>query len=151
MFGISKGEIMAEAKNGDTVKVHYTGTLEDGSKFDSSAGRDPLEFTIGEGKLLKPFESAVMGLSPGESIRVNIPAEEAYGQRRDELVGQVSRDQLPDDLSPEVGMQLQLQPPQGQPVVMTVIEMDDERITLDGNHQLAGQDLNFDIELVEIL
>jgi peptidylprolyl isomerase len=151
MRGISKGRIMAEAKHGDTVRVHYTGTLDDGTKFDTSAEREPLEFTIGEGTLLEAFESAVTGLCPGESTRVKVPAEAAYGQRRDALVGQLPRTQLPNDLTPEIGMQLQLQPPEGQPVVMTIIAMDDDRITLDGNHHLAGQNLNFDISLLEIL
>ncbi|MFW5488637.1 MAG: FKBP-type peptidyl-prolyl cis-trans isomerase [Desulfovibrio sp.] len=141
---------MAKAKKGDTVKVHYTGTLGDGSQFDSSQGRDPLEFVVGQGMVIPGFENAVDGLEVGESVSVAIPCADAYGEYNDELTGTIERDRLPDDLNPEVGMMLQLSAEDGQTLQVMVTEMDEETISVDGNHPLAGKDLNFDIELVEI-
>lgn len=141
---------MAKAKKGDTVKVHYTGTLGDGSQFDSSQGRDPLEFVVGQGMVIPGFENAVDGLEVGESVSVAIPCADAYGEYNDELTGTIGRDRLPDDLNPEVGMMLQLSAEDGQTLQVMVTEMDEETISVDGNHPLAGKDLNFDIELVEI-
>ena len=140
----------AQAKDGDTVKVHYTGKLEDGTVFDTSIERDPLQFTIGEGQLIPGFEQAVVGMSPGESKTVEIPADEAYGPYREELVMVVDRDQLPEDLQPEVGQQLQIRQPDGQTILVKVIDVSESSVTLDANHPLAGKDLTFDIELVEV-
>ena len=140
----------AQAKDGDTVKVHYTGKLEDGTVFDTSIERDPLQFTIGEGQLIPGFEQAVVGMSPGESKTVEIPADEAYGPYREEMVLVVDRDQLPPDLQPEVGQQLQMRQEDGQIILVTVIDVSESSVTLDANHPLAGQDLTFDIQLVEI-
>ena len=144
------GEI-GQAQTGDTVKVHYTGTLEDGTVFDSSIDREPLEFTIGDGRLIPGFEEAVVGMSQGESKTVEIPADEAYGPYYEELVLVVDRDQLPPELQPEVGQQLQFQQEDGTIVTLTVIDVSELSVTLDANHPLAGQDLTFDIQLVEIL
>lgn len=141
---------MSNAKTGDTVKIHYTGTLDDGTQFDSSAGREPLEFKLGAGQVITGFDKAVEGMSVGEQKRVNIPAEEAYGQRNEQLVQEVPRDQLPEDLQPQQGMALQAQQPDGNVVQLTVTEVTDDSITVDANHPLAGRALNFDIEVVEI-
>ncbi len=141
---------MAQAKNGDTVKVHYTGKLNDGTVFDSSANRAPLEFTLGQGKVIPGFEHAVVGMEPGESRTAEIPAAQAYGPYQDEMVIQVTRDQFPEDIQPEVGQQLQVQQADGQRFVVNITDVTGDQITLDGNHPLAGQDLTFDIELVEI-
>ena len=141
---------MSQAKSGDTVKIHYTGTLDDGTQFDSSAGRDPLEFELGGGQVIPGFDSAVEGMAVGESKNVRIEPDQAYGERHDQLVQQVPRSALPDDLEPQVGMGLQSQSPDGQVMMLTVTEVGDENITVDANHPLAGQALNFDIELVEI-
>jgi len=138
-------------ENGQKVKIHYTGTLDDGSQFDSSAGRDPLEFEMGAGMVIPGFEKGVAGMEVGEKKTIHIPAAEAYGERREEMVMQFERSQLPEDLKPEVGMGLQMQGPQGQPVPVTVTAVDDEHITIDANHQLAGQNLNFELELVEVI
>ncbi len=142
---------MSSAKTGDTVKVHYTGTLDDGTVFDTSKDGSPLEFTIGKGQLLQGFEQGVIGLSEGESKNIKIPADEGYGTHRQELVAQVPKEQLPDDLTPEVGMKLQAQTADGHPMIITVTDIGDNEITIDGNHELADNDLNFDIELVEIV
>ncbi|MFU8811393.1 MAG: FKBP-type peptidyl-prolyl cis-trans isomerase [Balneolaceae bacterium] len=141
---------MSTVKEGDTVKVHYTGTLKDGSVFDTSNGREPLEFTIGQGQLIPGFEKAVEGLAPGEKTSVDIPSSDAYGDVREDLVINVPKDQLPDDVEAEVGMQLQVNQPNGQPVPVTITEVGDAELTLDANHPLAGKDLSFEIELVEI-
>ncbi|KRT55611.1 FKBP-type peptidyl-prolyl cis-trans isomerase [endosymbiont of Ridgeia piscesae] len=141
---------MSQAQNGDSVKIHYTGTLDDGTQFDSSEGQEPLEFQIGSGMVIPGFDSAVSGMSIGEKKSVRIPAEEAYGERDDELVHNVPRNALPDDMEVEVGMPLQAQSPDGQVVQMTVVEMDDSSIRVDANHPLAGQALTFAIELVSI-
>ena len=142
---------MTQAKPGDTVKIHYTGKLEDGTVFDSSMNREPLEFTLNGGQVIPGFEQAVVGMMPGESKTQKIPMEEAYGPYRSEMVIEVSRQQLPADLQPEVGQQLQVQQPNGQAVPVFVTEVTDATVTLDANHPLAGEDLTFDIQLVEIV
>ena len=137
-------------ENGQKVKIHYTGTLDDGSQFDSSVGRDPLEFEMGAGMVIPGFEKGVKEMEVGEKKTIHIPAAEAYGERREDMIIQFERSQLPEDLKPEVGMGLQMQGPQGQPVPVTVTAVDEESITIDANHQLAGKNLNFELELVEI-
>jgi len=141
---------MAEAKQGDTVKVHYTGKFEDGTVFDSSTDRDPLQFTIGEGQIIPGFEQAVIGMNPGESKTVDVPSEKAYGPHREELVMEVDRAKFPEHIKPEVGQQLQIPQAQGQAIIVTVTNISESSVTLDANHPLAGKDLTFDIELVEI-
>lgn len=141
---------MSNAKNGDTVKIHYTGTLTDGTEFDSSAGREPLQFDMGSGQVIPGFDNAVDGMSVGESKTVTIPAAEAYGERHDQLVQDVPKSALPEDMKPEVGMQLQSQSPDGQVMNLQVTAVAEDSITVDGNHPLAGQELTFAIELVEI-
>lgn len=141
---------MTQAKSGDTVRIHYTGTLEDGTQFDSSAGRDPLEFALGGGQVIPGFDSAVDGMTVGENKSVTIPPEQAYGERHEQLVQQVPKSALPDDMKPEVGMQLQSQSPDGQVMNLVVTEVEEATITVDANHPLAGQALTFAIELVEI-
>lgn len=141
---------MAKAKNGDTVKVHYTGKLNDGSVFDSSQDREPLEFTLGEGQLIPGFEKAVEGMEVGDNTTVEIPSDEAYGERRDDLELEVAKNELPGDIDPEVGMQLQMkQQESGQAIPVQITAVEDEKVKLDANHPLAGKDLTFDIELVE--
>lgn len=142
---------MTQAKSGDTVRIHYTGTLDDGTRFDSSAGMDPLEFALGGGQVIPGFDSAVDGMSVGESKKVTIEAEHAYGQRHEQLVQRVPRNVLPDDVEPVAGMQLQSQSPDGHVMNLVVTEVDDDTITVDGNHPLSGQALTFEIELVEIV
>lgn len=141
---------MSKVKDGDTVKVHYTGSLEDGSVFDSSQEKEPLEFTLGSGQLIPGFEKAVQGMGEGDSTKVTIPADEAYGEPREDLIISVPRENLPDDVEPEVGMQLQVNQPDGQAIPVRITDIGNEEIKLDANHPLAGKDLVFDIELVEI-
>ena len=142
---------MSQAKEGDTVKIHYTGTLDDGSQFDSSAGRDPMEFVLGAGQVIPGFEKAVQGMNIGEKKSINIAPEEAYGSHDSELVLEVPRSNLPDDVEPVEGMALQAQDQSGKTINLTVKAVKAETITVDGNHPFAGEVLNFDIELVEIL
>ena len=137
-------------EDGKKVKIHYTGTLDDGTQFDSSAGRDPLEFEMGAGMVIPGFEKGVADMEVGEKKSIHIPAAEAYGERREDLVMDFGRSQLPEGLEPEVGMGLQMQGPQGQPVPVTVTAVTEENITIDANHQLAGENLNFELELVEV-
>ena len=139
------------AKAGDIVKVDYTGTLSDGSQFDSSKGRSPLEFTIGSGQVIKGFDDAVTGLKVGETKKVTIPAAEAYGAYRDDLVLQVEKSKLPATITPVVGMQLQMTQVDGSKVNVTIKAIGDTTVTLDANHELAGKDLTFEITLVEIV
>ena len=141
---------MTQAKNGDTVKVHYTGKLDDGTEFDSSVEDSPLEFTLGEGELIPGFEEAVLGMSPGESKTVRIASDQAYGPHQEEMVLVVERDQFPPHITPQLGQQLELRHPDGQAVSVTVTDISPSGVTLDANHPLAGQDLIFDIELVGI-
>ena len=140
----------ATANDGNTVKVHYTGTLEDGTTFDTSVGSEPLEFTLGESRMIPGFEGAVKGMQVGQSKTVVIPAEEAYGPYRDDLVLVIKRDQLPEGMDPEVGQQLPMQQTGGGTVVVIVTDVSEETITVDANHRLAGKDLIFELELVEI-
>jgi len=142
---------MTQAKSGDTVRIHYTGTLDDGTQFDSSSGRDPLEFALGGGQVIPGFDSAVDGMAVGENKTVTIPPDEAYGQRHEQLVQQVPKSALPEEMEPAVGMQLQSQSPDGQVMNLVVTEVEDETITVDANHPLSGQALTFAIELVEIV
>lgn len=151
MAGCTGTQSAAQAKDGDTVKVNYTGMLADGTVFDTSEGREPLEFTLGQGQLLPGFEKTVIGMKAGESKTVNIPADEAYGPYRDDLVLVMGRDQLPEDLDPEVGQQLQATQPDGSTIVVTVTAVTETTVTVDANHPLAGKDLTFKIELVEIV
>jgi FKBP-type peptidyl-prolyl cis-trans isomerase 2 len=139
-----------QAKTGDTVRVHYTGRLQDGTIFDTSVGSEPLEFTLGQGQVIPGFEQAVIGMQVGESKTVTIPADQAYGPRRDDMILEVSRDELPDDLEPTVGMYLQMNQGDGGIMIVTITEVSETTIKIDANHPLAGQDLVFDIELVEI-
>lgn len=142
---------MSEAKDGDTIKVHYTGTLADGEVFDSSKGRDPLEFTLGNGQLIAGFEKAVRGRSEGETVTTNIPAAEAYGVVNEDLVFTVARSQFPDSMELAVGRALKLSDGQGSSHRAVVTEIGDENVKLDGNHPLAGEDLTFEIELVSVV
>ncbi|NOZ28837.1 MAG: peptidylprolyl isomerase [Chloroflexi bacterium] len=142
---------MTQAKQGDTVRVHYTGKLEDGTVFDSSLDREPLQFTIGVGEVIPGFEQAVVGMSPGESKTAVIPADDAYGPHRQEMVLVVSRSQFPMGVQPEIGQQFQVGLQDGGTVIVMVTEVSETTVTLDANHPLAGKDLTFDIQLVEIL
>ncbi len=141
---------MSQAKKGDSVKIHYTGTLEDGTVFDSSAGRDPLGFTLGDGQVIVGFEEAVLGMAIGDKKKVTIPSHKAYGEKNEELVIEVPRNQVPPDLNPEVDQKLQMGGPNGELVVVTVVAVTDEVVVLDANPPLAGKDLIFDLELMAI-
>ena len=142
---------MSEVKKGDKVQVHYTGRLGDGSEFDSSKDREPLEFEVGSQQVIKGFEEAVVGLKEGDSKTVEISSNEAYGPRMDEMVLKVEKSKLPEDFTPQMGQQLQLPQENGQNVIVTVTEITDDHIELDANHPLAGKDLTFDIEVVKIV
>ena len=141
---------MPEAQNGDSVQVHYTGRLDDGTIFDSSQGREPLEFQLGSNAVIPGFESAIVGMHEGETKTTHIPAAEAYGPFHDEMVLAVPRDEFPPDLQPQVGQQLQIEQQDGQTFIAHIAEISDAEITLDTNHPLAGEDLTFDIQLVKI-
>lgn len=142
---------MAQAKDGDTIKVHYTGKLDDGSVFDSSADRDPLEFKLGENRIIRGFENSVIGMEPGGKSTVKIPAEEAFGPYKDEMIMEVKKEDLPTDLEPKIGQKFNLQQSDDQTIIVTVTEVTGDTVTLDANHPLAGKDLSFDIELLEIV
>lgn len=142
---------MSQAKSGDTVHVHYTGKLDDGTQFDSSVEREPLEFAVGGGQVIAGFDKAVEGMTVGEKKSVRIPADEAYGERHEQLVQDVPKSALPNDLEPAVGMHLQAPEPGGNVMRLVVVAVAEESITVDGNHPLAGEALNFDVELVAIV
>ncbi|MAT35340.1 MAG: peptidylprolyl isomerase [Ponticaulis sp.] len=141
---------MTEVKSGDTVSIHYTGTLKDGTQFDSSAGRDPLQFTVGSGQIIPGLDKAIPGMTVGEKKSVEVPADEAYGQPDPRAMQTVPRQDIPDDIPLDIGNQLQVSTPEGQTLVVTVAQVSDEAVVLDANHRLAGQDLKFDIELVDV-
>ena len=142
---------MAQVKNGDVVKVHYTGKLLSGESFDSSEGREPLEFTVGAGMMIKGFDAAMPGMEVGDKKTVNIPAADAYGEKDPSAVIEFPRENVPEDLKLEPGMQLTLSNQEGQPFPVVVTEIKEEVIILDANHFLAGEELIFDIELVEMV
>jgi peptidylprolyl isomerase len=142
---------MQQVKAGDVVKVHYTGKLVSGEQFDSSTGREPLEFTVGAGQMIKGFDAALPGMAKGEKKTINIPAEEGYGARVEEAIIEFPKENVPADMKLEPGMALTLSNQQGQPVPVVVVEVREDAVVLDANHFLAGQALVFDIELVEII
>jgi len=139
------------AKSGDTVRVHYTGKLDDGTVFDSSDGRDPIEFTIGSGQVIPGFDSGVTDMEVGDKKSITIGPEDAYGPVRDDLIQQLGKEQFPEGADLQPGVQFQAQTQDGQPFVLTVTEVQDETVTVDGNHPLAGKALNFELELAEIV
>lgn len=141
---------MAQVKNGDTVKVHYHGRFTDGTTFDSSEGRSPLEFEVGSGNVIKGFDEGVVGMATGEKKTIHIPAEDAYGPSMPENVIEFPKTQFPADMQPEVGMQLNLRSQDGQNIPVVIAEVKEEVVVLDANHPLAGRDLIFDVEVVEI-
>lgn len=145
-----KGEKMKEAEAGDTVKVHYTGKLDDGSVFDSSSHRDPLELTIGKKRLIPAFEQAIVGMKPGESKTVKIQHEDAFGTHDDDLVKTINRIQFPENLEPKIGQRLNGTSADGRAVTVTVTDVSESKVTVDANHPLAGEDLTFDIQLIDI-
>ena len=141
---------MTKAKNGDNVKVHYKGKLTTGEQFDSSEGRDPLAFTVGAGQMIKGFDEAIPGMAVGEKKTINIAPENAYGAKNQEAIVEFPKSNIPADMKLEPGMKLQLTNQDGQPIPVTVTEVKDDVVILDANHELAGKELVFDIELVEI-
>lgn len=142
---------MSQAKAGDTVSVHYTGKLSDGTVFDSSRQRNsPITFEVGSGQVIPGFDTAVEGMSHGESKTVEIPCDQAYGPHQSDRIQKVSREQLPEGLEPQVGLELQAQSQDGQVIPVRITEVGDEDVTIDVNHPLAGEDLTFELELVEI-
>jgi FKBP-type peptidyl-prolyl cis-trans isomerase 2 len=141
---------MQQAQNGDKVKVHYHGKLRSGETFDSSQGREPLEFTLGSGQVIKGFDDGVKGMQVGDKKTVEIPVGDAYGEKNDEMLIEFPKNQFPPELNPEVGMQLMMNNGQGQQFPVHIVEVTEESVVLDANHPLAGQDLIFDLELVEI-
>ena len=153
LFSHRGAERVEQVRAGDTVKVHYVGKLDDGSIFDASSDREPLELTIGDGRIIPGFEQAVMGMDLRESKTVRIPCDEAYGPYREEMVMVVGKHQLPPDLTPEVGQHLRIPRNDGQEgqVIVAVTKISDADVTLDANHPLAGKDLTFEIQLVEIV
>jgi peptidylprolyl isomerase len=143
---------MAKAKNGDTVRVHYKGSLEDGKVFENSfEGGEPMEFTLGQERIITGFENTVEGMEEGETRTVTIPSEEAYGEYREDLSVTVDKSRIPQEITPEVGMVLQVPTQEGVPVNVTVTQVDENSVTLDGNHPLAGKNLSFEIKLEEIV
>lgn len=141
---------MQQVKSGDTIKVHYHGRLESGETFDSSEGREPLQFEVGAGHVIRGFDDGVTGMTIGEKKTIHIPVDQAYGHRQEEMVIPFPLNQFPPDLQPQVGMPLTMTTAQGHPVQVVIVEVGDENVLLDANHPLAGKDLIFDLELVEI-
>jgi peptidylprolyl isomerase len=142
---------MPKAKNGDTVKINYTGKLEDGTIFDTSSDHEPIQFTIGTNQVITGLEQAVIGMDTGETKTSKIPADKAYGPHRKEMVVEVDRKEIPDNIKLEIGQHLQIPQKNKKSIIVRVAEISEEKVTLDANHPLAGKDLTFDIELVEIV
>lgn len=142
---------MSQAKEGDKVKLHYSGIFEDGKQFDSSEGQEPFEFTIGQNMAIPGFENEVIGMKVGEEKKISIPAKEAYGEHKDNLVAIVKRSEISSDINPELGMMLQITPEEGKPPAnVAITELNEKTLTLDGNHPLAGKELTFELNLVSI-
>ena len=141
---------MAQAKEGDTVKIHYTGKFNDGKVFDASKEEEPLEFVLGEGQVIPGVEEAVIGMNPEESKTTTIPPEKGYGQYHEDMVVDVDKSKFPEHIQPELGLELELKQEDGESVYVVVTNITDEEVTLDANHPLAGKDLTFDIRLMEI-
>jgi len=141
---------MQQVKKGDKVNVHYHGKLTDGSTFDSSEGREPLQFTAGSGQVIKGFDNAVLDMKPGDKKTVNIPVADAYGERNDDMIMEYPISDFPADMKPEAGMELQMGDNDGNVFPVVITEVGEEMVMLDANHPLAGQDLIFEIELVSI-
>ena len=141
---------MSKVKDGDTVKVHYTGKLENGEVFDSSREREPFEFTVGNKAVIPGFEKGVVGMEVGDTKTIEIPPEEAYGAKQDQLVVEVNKSEFPDDITPAIGQRLQIRQQDGNPIIVTITDLTEDIITLDANHPLAGYTLFFDVELIEI-
>lgn len=141
---------MQQVKSGDTVKVHYHGRLTDGSTFDSSEGREPLEFTVGTGQVIKGFEDAMVDMQPGDKKTINIPVDQAYGERNDEMMMEYPKTEFPSDMVPMVGMELHMSDNMGNVFPVVIAEVNEDTVLLDANHPLAGKDLVFEIELVSI-
>ncbi len=142
---------MREVKTGDKIKVHYHGRLDDGTTFDSSEGREPLEFEVGSGMVIPGFDSGVIGMTPGQKKTITIPVDEAYGPVQEEMYMEFPINRFPEDMKPEVGMSLNMTNGSGQAIPVVIAEVQDEVVILDANHPLAGEDLTFDLELVEIV
>ena len=142
---------MAQARSGDSVKVHYTGNTNAGEVFDSSVDRDPLQFTIGENQVIPGFEEATIGMEPGDSKKITITTDRAYGPHNPDMVVAIDRSRFPENLEPQVGQQMQMRQSEDQMIVVTVTSVSDSQVTLDANHPLAGKDLTFEIQLVEII
>lgn len=141
---------MSKVKDGDTVKVHYTGKLENGDVFDSSRESEPFEFKVGNKAVIPGFEKGVVGMEVGDTKSLEIPPEEAYGAKQDQLVVEVNRSEFPADITPTIGQRLQIRQQEGNPIIVTVTALTEESVTLDANHPLAGYTLFFDVELLEI-
>ena len=141
---------MAQANQGDEVQVHYTGKLEDGTIFDSSEDGEPLSFTIGENRVIPGFEEAVTGMEPGDTKTTEVDPEQAYGEHREDMVMEMDHDQIPSEVDPEVGQQLQLRLENGQTVPVLITALGEDTVTIDANHPLAGRTLIFDIEVVDV-
>ena len=148
---LKKSIIMNQAKKGDKVKVHYHGKLTNGETFDSSSGREPLEFEVGSGSVIKGFDEGVAGMQVGEKKTINIPVDEAYGPRSDDMLIEFPKDRLPEDMKLEQGMEVMMSNGTGQNIPVVITEIKDDCVILDANHPLAGEDLIFDIELIEIV
>lgn len=142
---------MSQVKPGDTVRLHYSGKLDDGTQFDTSEGRDPLEFTVGSGQIIPGLDTAVTGMEVGEEKTVTVPPEQAYGDHDPARQQSVPREQIPDHIPTDPGTRLQVQTPEGQTIAVVVADVTEEAVTLDANHPLAGQNLTFDVKLVEIV
>ncbi|MDF1545937.1 MAG: peptidylprolyl isomerase [bacterium] len=142
---------MAQVKSGDKVKVHYTGKLESGDQFDSSVGREPLEFQVGSGQVIKGFDEGLMEMSVGDKKSITIEPDDAYGQRREDFIMDVPIKEFPENIKPEVGQELELKQPDGSSVAVKIVDLNEEHVRLDANHPLAGEVLIFELELVEIV
>jgi peptidylprolyl isomerase len=141
---------MSQAKDGDTVKVHYTGRLENGEVFGTTKDEEPLELTLGSGKIIPGFEKGIAGMEVGDTKTITVPPGEAYGQRIKELIVDIKKTDLPEDITPAIGKQLQIRQKDGNPIEVAITDMDEDTVTLDANHPLAGNTLLFEVELLEI-